>query len=997
MASSLITHKRVGAESSDADFLADGAAAPKQKKKRKYYGNYHKERVTIKAWKAFTPEEFHKRGPGNTSLKLTHARNLLTRLQHEIYCGRIASALRILSLLCREYSHLRSPLAEAGFELLRSTPGGEAHIERFGMRMARLDKTNRTRWLLTTATACLRRRERRATAAGSTNGRVSTDAGVATGALSHADMAERVHAALEVLQSATHGCDASASCDHDGDVHGHIGLLLHAMLSDASVSEQASRVGCVAAQQVGVGLEQLSTLDSMPFEISPSIWLEEGSRRAQQPENEQGERAAMVSAEADASCPLADGTLTDEVAAQSARDPAATLAATERQHRKEERQLQSSQSLGAVGRKGRPSKSDQVCRDEQGSDELLAGSGGSVHPPTWPMVADAEGVRTGEALGPVPSVGTMVPGLQSAQLPTDEERADVAAGGDGGEDEVGAMVDEDGEEDEEDEDEGDEDDSSSSEAEVAGHGSDDDDSDTDDDDDEGSGRQVGLPGVSPAAPLNGLPRAHAVDDDDDDEEDGEEDGNGKDPNFDEKQVDYDVGDNDSDDSSDSDDSDEDDEGDEDKDKVEDELKVAGSEEDEDDRAVADGVWGTMFGFDHPGGAAHHSNVSTARALQMAKTASSHLKRALQRRPDSDMYAACLAQCLVLCAKLAETTGEDLDTADDTADAAYRAHMAQLDAEATLFHLAHPTAQSTAEPGDDSVQPPSITALELWLHWLQRHSSGEVVAIAQATADLLRADNASERGFQTLRALVPLLHGGTLSTSLSQQSGGAGCGGGVRGREGAGGDALRPSQGPLSVTTLSATACPPPAVPSSTRGATLPTYQLAAIEAAATALPLREVLSLAACRVEVRQRDVRAWRLLAYTLMQAAQVVGSGMDVLEHHTHAQELAEGVSSWWRACFDWWPEGCFEVHRAPTLQTAVASTATAASEIAGGTATISVPGGADEKELWAARQQSLDWLLLVLSLHGTQSQALALSTEMTMRAVLTLPRGATSLPEP
>lgn len=67
---------------------------------------------------------------------------LLTRAQHEIYARRPDEAMHLQALLMRDFSRMRTPLAQGGLEMLREVheEDGQEQLLRFGRYMATLDK-----------------------------------------------------------------------------------------------------------------------------------------------------------------------------------------------------------------------------------------------------------------------------------------------------------------------------------------------------------------------------------------------------------------------------------------------------------------------------------------------------------------------------------------------------------------------------------------------------------------------------------------------------------------------------------------------------------------------------------------------------------------------------------------------------------------------------------------------------------------------------------------
>ena len=117
-----------------AQSSSHAAAAARPRAKRR-----HVERVHHNQWHAFALDSSY----SHRRVRSMHARNLLSRLQHEIHAQRPSTAMQLLALLLRDFSRLRTPLAQVGSELLRTAlPGHERipRLVRFGRRMGTLDK-----------------------------------------------------------------------------------------------------------------------------------------------------------------------------------------------------------------------------------------------------------------------------------------------------------------------------------------------------------------------------------------------------------------------------------------------------------------------------------------------------------------------------------------------------------------------------------------------------------------------------------------------------------------------------------------------------------------------------------------------------------------------------------------------------------------------------------------------------------------------------------------
>jgi hypothetical protein len=148
-------------------------------------------------------------------------------MQLEMYRGDRPAALRLLATLLREFIHLRAALAQAGFELLSSSANEHEQVLRFGRRMAMLDKPNRSTWQLLAASSTLRHDD---------------------GLTQHA--AHRLAAAVAFLQAVLGQRPERTACMHDAELHGHLGLLMHAQLALAASSRRGTSLRGV--KDVGV-------------------------------------------------------------------------------------------------------------------------------------------------------------------------------------------------------------------------------------------------------------------------------------------------------------------------------------------------------------------------------------------------------------------------------------------------------------------------------------------------------------------------------------------------------------------------------------------------------------------------------------------------------------------------------------------------------------------------------------------------------------------------
>ena len=145
-------------------------------------------------------------------------------MQLEMYRGDRPAALRLLATLLREFIHLRAALAQAGFELLSSSANEHEQVLRFGRRMAMLDKPNRSTWQLLAASSTLRHDN---------------------GLTQHA--AHRLAAAVAFLQAVLGQRPERTACMHDAELHGHLGLLMHAQLAAGHVVPRCEGRRCEAA------------------------------------------------------------------------------------------------------------------------------------------------------------------------------------------------------------------------------------------------------------------------------------------------------------------------------------------------------------------------------------------------------------------------------------------------------------------------------------------------------------------------------------------------------------------------------------------------------------------------------------------------------------------------------------------------------------------------------------------------------------------------------
>ena len=245
------TAPTLGASSSGEGGTLDNAAplAPSDRKARKpLRKRYHIEHVTVRSWHAFSIDSTSK--PQNSTVRVDHARSLLTRLQHEIYAQRPAEAMRLLALLLRTFTHLRTPLAQAGIQLLSQRPSDAPKLVRWANRMSKLDRPHRSTWLLSAAFERLRAVGATAAVAMGSSGVDGADERAAAG-----DLARCYQDTITSLLGP--GELMKVYNPNDGDLHGTIGLLQHAQLHLVSV---LTTVWPSDAAQ------------PLPFAIDPSVW-----------------------------------------------------------------------------------------------------------------------------------------------------------------------------------------------------------------------------------------------------------------------------------------------------------------------------------------------------------------------------------------------------------------------------------------------------------------------------------------------------------------------------------------------------------------------------------------------------------------------------------------------------------------------------------------------------------------------------------------------------
>ena len=312
--------------------------------------------------------------------------------------------------------------------------------------------------------------------------------------------------------------------------------------------------------------------------------------------------------------------------------------------------------------------------------------------------------------------------------------------------------------------------------------------------------------------------------------------------------------------------------------------------------------------------------SPLEALQLARSATTHLRRALERRPDSCVYTACLAQLLVLMAHLTEiihgeargargTAVRDpsaagggahggpvtVVTASDTDGGApppgapeSMRDMYLRSAEHWVHTLAHAWVPIRSESDEDDLlhpsraqagaaeqeteEPisaagpatislaPSAVARELWLHWVHRYAPEDLEARAAALLHLADVDCSSDRVRNELDALEPLLWDAQLSAT-----------------EGSG-DVSEGCEDVFSARRI---------------------------------LPKSTIIMLVASRIEARPFELSSWLLLERSLARI-------MAPTDPTPHGTAVAADVDTpilqtaqWWAERATWWPAACFQVH--------------------------------------------------------------------------------------
>lgn len=320
------------------------------------------------------------------------------------------------------------------------------------------------------------------------------------------------------------------------------------------------------------------------------------------------------------------------------------------------------------------------------------------------------------------------------------------------------------------------------------------------------------------------------------------------------------------------------------------------------------------------------------ALRLASMAYTHLQRGLEARPDSTIYAFCMAQVLVLMARLTNlvaTHSSDakagglvaLTTSDTeagnmpggTKESTMEMHLRS--AEHCLYSIAH---ESTVIGADDSdgrpptAMDPPIIARQVWLHWLQRHAPHDMMMRCEAAAALLRADPTSQRAWREICSVAPWLypaqdaaigaqdctlvvdtraqHEAILGEASSCQHDSSDAEGYSDGRLVlAGGHVCSSPGAQLVVASPMRIAAPPqPSV------ATCSDEDVCESRDVLTPTMMVELVAM---RIETFPREELAWTQLEHALRYALGI---------RDTH---VLAGVTKWWAKAADFWPELCFE----------------------------------------------------------------------------------------
>ena len=645
----------------------------------------HIEKVHFKSWRAFALENSN----SDSRVKVTHARNLLTRLQWEIIARRPSQAMQLQALLMKDFSHLRTPLAQAGFELLRTSLQSSEQITRlgrYGRRMASLDKRHGKWWLISTSVEEVRLNINRqgVTAEGEPALTASSFSGFSR--------------AIESLSGSIRECDAqSGDCDHDGDVHGSIGLYAHAQLYwvAARFEHLADRNKGASSRVIPLGGDCNADEDEegcevgagrLPFEISPSLWsqqpppavphvaiVRQHRQRLQAMRRAQQWRVVSSTNVLAFRSPQALRVHTRTRSPQSQARGAETRAEESALNVDDEGPPVAS---GGSSRFGQPSVSMSVSYEAGAVQPGRRATSNKHGTQQRDAYADAIGILAAADFPPTqPAVATVPPGADTSAMHDEDESDDEYVG-------VGAC--------------------------SVGDGHDDDDDDDDDDDPGGAAVQT------QSSTLQAVGEAEDNDDDDDDDD---------------EHLDFDA--------------------------MLQERRVGADADDAQDTAAV-----VVEGPDSDNAQllVLHDPIE---AIALAQSAVDHLRVALRSRPDSCTYAACLGQMLSLLSTLIEHVGGGADAleqrgvVDDDADGPNG--LSQEFRGETVREMHMRLAENALYDVIGTASPVSMAARELWLHWLQRHAPSDISAIAGATCELLAEYVGSERGFHELGRLLSVIY------------------------------------------------------------------------------------------------------------------------------------------------------------------------------------------------------------------------------------------------
>ena len=671
-------------------------------------------------------------------MRILHARALLTRMQLEMYRGDRPAALRLLATLLREFMHLRAALAQAGFELLSSSAKEHEQVLRFGRRMAMLDKPNRSTWQLLAASSTLRH-----------------DDGLAQ----HA--AHRLAAAVAFLQAVLGQRPERTACTHDAELHGHLGLLMHAQLALAASSRRGTPLRAAAAATVEATVEASVEASvegdarlrmpgarghAMAFEIDARAWTEPlGATSRPSPHlaahallRDEGDDASaqddaleevpktmpVMAAVAERGrkkvgipLPVRRGAATATLDTFRATT---TFTATDTlDERDDENELSDSSGSVDVGMKDVGEKDADAAGDES-EGQMASEEGDEDDDDVEDDESEYGGVLAEESEEGLSEEGFVGEAELMTRAQLDEEGDDDAG------DSLGAMGD--GEDEDEDEDE----ELEELDTEAAK------DVEAVEEDEEKIRLGLGANDRPREDEANAAAEGPVRDDDGDGSEGGEDD------------VAAAVLEVDSSDT----------EGESEKDAEMDAAYAAA------ERAMAASSRGDDESEGEGGDPVHALRdllcLSLPAALEWAHSAIRYLRHALERRPDSCLYAACLAQTLAFVHALTETHSGAAESVDvygrdgEDTEAVTKAVTPMAEARQVLYALAHPNQRPCAIPapteaGRDApvasapaidapasmlptVAPPvtapaaitlprepipSVAARELWLHWLQQ--------------------------------------------------------------------------------------------------------------------------------------------------------------------------------------------------------------------------------------------------------------------------------------